>query len=663
MKKIFSYIVSFGLSLLAFFSCQSPYLGIDKPVSNPVSTMKGVFYTSVTDGGKTIKVLAGKSKTMEVHVCASEGAVSDVTLTISLAVDPEGVAVYNAAHTDEPAELLPAAAYTFVNNDLMLARYNTASSAGRVKITANELEDEKLYVLPLTIGKVEGTDNWSLADQPFGFITVMQSLEGPEGGNGSMEFPFELRDTADMRKMKKHLSAEEKIYFKLMNDIDMADVDDWEPLNWSGTYDKAIDFDGQGYTIDNFHVTDFGTYASFFGVLNGYCHDVTFTNAYIECASDSGCGILGGYAGSGDKHADVARVHVQGKVKFTGNKTGIGGMFGCAGNATIEGCSCDVDVWSGKNYVGGMIGYSKKVQISNCWVAGSVRGDQRVGGIAGGINGEGDAIINSYCVAKIYSEVESIAADAAGGLKLDQKSGTANIVFYWATENDGLKVNDAVFVDSDKTVAASDGDYTKGVNTITVAAGKVTQIREYGVLRSVGGIVGHANQDKGDTPGSRTPGNVVSGCIVWMDAIKTRTWLPGSIEITSEPDKNNYYSSGAIVGFGASHNTYENCYHNADLIFRDYCEAFKLYNQDNSTPASPLVYQEVTGSSYNFPYHGKSAATGKTVSQLAQDLGWDAAIWDFSTELPTIKANAPVGPIPDVTGNGNLPGFNENDLN
>ena len=73
----------------------------------------------------------------------------------------------------------------------------------------------------------------------------------------------------------------------------------------------------------------------------------------------------------------------------------------------------------------------------------------------------------------------------------------------------------------------------------------------------------------------------------------------------------------------------------------DYC------HPDVST-AHPLVTQngdETTATSLasnqqgypQFPYHGKVEA-GKTLSQLASTtLGWSSAIWDFSTDYPTLK--------------------------
>ena len=589
--KRYLYIILCGLSLIFLAAC------VKNKETGEQSKMRGVLYTSIVKETGTINLLPGKSKDVAVNVSIFQSNVSDVTLKMTLKVDAEGLDAYNQTHS-EPARLLPSSAYAFTSNSLMLARYNLSSTSAWISITASGLEDDQLYVLPVDIDKVDGTDNWGLADNHIAYIEVRQVNQGPEGGDGSMEYPYELSTPADLKAMKEKLSAKEKVFFRLTQDIDMAEIDDWEPLNYASPYEYEIDFDGAGHTINNFHLTDFGSYPSFFGVLYGYCHDVTFTNAVIECGADTGCGILGGYGGTGDKHADVARVHVHGRVTFNGNKTGIGGMFGCAGNATIEASSADVDVYSKKNYVGGLFGYSKKVQVRNCWTAGSIYGDQRVGGIAGGINGVGDEIVNCYSVSKIY-----------------------------IIDDDGNKVS--------------------------------------GCTRSLGGIVGHANLDKATNdlenanhPSKSQPNNIVSGCIAWEEELITRSYI-------GEPDfsVHQYYSSGAIVSYGATHNTYEKCYRRADLNFRDYTDAFPLYDQADSSPASPLVIQNVEGAQYNFPYHGKAAPVGATLTQVAQSIGWSTAIWNFSGDIPTIRPDAQAGPIPDVTNEGELPGFDENDIN
>ena len=576
MKKIVRYTLLCGLALILSACGKTPQEG------EAVSKMKGVFYTSVVDADNaSLQLLPGKAKTVDVQVRALEGAVSDITLWASLKVDPDGVAAYSASHGGA-VEMLPSSAYELVRNEVMIAKYNANSTSGKVRIVANGLQDNVQYVLPLTIDKMEGTDNWALAENPVAYIAVIQTNIGPEGGDGSMEYPFELSTPKDLEEMSKKLSKEEKVYFKMMNDIDMSGIV-WTPLNYQSPYDNAIDFDGAGHTISNFFC-DFSSYPSFFGVLNGYCHDVTFKDAVIECNADSGCGILGGYAGTGDVHADVARVHVHGKVTLNGNKTGVGGMFGTLGNCSIVASSADCEVTSGKNFVGGLFGYAKGseagtvTEVSDCWTSGTVTGNQRVGGIGGG------------------------------------------------TDKSGYNV--------------------RITNCYSLSAVKAV----YGF----GGIGGIFNLDSSSGATTNLPNNVIEKCIAWNESVKANTVTPG--------DK-AHYSAGAVVGFTATQNYLTDCVRKPDFVFEDYSDLFGLYDQENASPAAPLYVMEVPDAPYNFPYHGKAAAAGKTLSQVAKDLGWSTAIWDFSGDVPKIKPDAQAGPVPDVTGEGQLPGFDENDIN
>jgi hypothetical protein len=40
---------------------------------------------------------------------------------------------------------------------------------------------------------------------------------------------------------------------------------------------------------------------------------------------------------------------------------------------------------------------------------------------------------------------------------------------------------------------------------------------------------------------------------------------------------------------------------------------------------------------YFYPYHGKAAAAGATVSSVAKQLKWDETVWDLSGDLPVLK--------------------------
>ena len=586
MKKYISYILLIPVLLLGSACGQKE----NEQQKQPVATMTGTYYVVADQAGEVLELSTGKATTVLVRAAAEEGKVCDLTLNFTFKADPDAVAAYNSAHGTSYV-MSPGAAYEFTTAEAMMPKYGRSSTSAKLKLSASSLEDGITYILPLTIDKVTGTDKWELEEAPQAFILFKKAYVAPNAGSGTPEDPYNLYTAADLKAMNNQLVAKKMTYFRLQDDIDMTGID-WIPLNFESPYELLIDFDGNGHTISNLHC-DYASYPSFFGVLYGNCHDVTFTNADISCDANSGCGILGGYGGTGALHCEVYRVHVHGKVTLNGNKTGVGGMFGCLANGNITASSADVDVYSTKNYVGGLVGYCKNTtdgnHISNCWVAGSVRGDQRVGGIAGGINGDGDEIVNCYSTTKLYIILE-----------------------------DGTK--------------------------------------EYAATRSVGGIVAHANQDKGDANDTRTPGNVVQGCIAWQDDLKTRTYLGAGL------DGNDFYSSGAIVAYGATHNTYADCYRRPELDFRDYSDLFLLYDQNNSSPSSPLVVKPVEGNTHNFPYHGKAAAPGMSITQLAKKLGWDSKVWDFSGDVPVLKGKASEDEPESPDPGGQLPDFDENEF-
>lgn len=621
MKKTLYTILLCGLSLLLFASCEKEN-GKSQTGrgTTPVATLKGVFYGAVKNADTPLKILPGMSKSAMAQVCALEDGVSDVTLKVNLKADAAGLSVYNAAHPDDQALLLPASAYAIEGNSLLLARYNTGSTYAKVVITANdELEMNQLYVLPVTVDQVEGTDLWEYAQQPYGFIKVLKTVEGPAGGDGSMAFPYELKTVEDMIAMSDKLKAGEKTYFKMMNDIDMADAPkreitdpdtgaktelpySWTPLNNVSPYLKAIDFDGQGHTIKNFYC-DYATgdYPSFFGVLNGYCHDVTFTNAYVKVTTPQRDGILAGYCGLQDAskgvRGDCARVHIQGELDHRGStKYGAGGFYGFMGTGALYACSADVIIHSKLNNVGGLAGYcGKEVEIIDCWTTGVICGGQRVGGILGGTVGDDDPtipikIVNCYSTAKVYGSF------------------------------------------------------------------------------GIGGIGGYFFKAASATnPPAVHPGNVFENCIAWNELIHANWNVNSEVAGDPIPDDISHYSCGAIVGYTMLDNTFTNCKRRPDMayntnIFFDYSTAFSLYDQADSSPAATISIVPVAGTQHNYPYHGQAAEAGKTLSQVAQSLGWSEAVWDFSGAVPTIRPDAQVGPVPDVTAGGQLPGFGNNDL-
>lgn len=590
MKKYISYLLILPFLLLAF-SC-------DKKEKEPVASMTGVYYVDVDGAGEVIEIMPGKSTTVFLRALANEGAVSDLVVNISFKADPDAAASYNAAHSTSYV-MCPGSAYEFTTVEAMMPRYGRASTSAKVKLGTSGLEDGVTYILPITIDKVSGTDKWALAESPQAYILFKKSYVPPDAGTGTKEDPYNLYTTDDLKNMVKNLEEKKVTYFRLQADIDMAEITDWEPLNWASPFEKGVDFDGNGHTLSNFFC-DYVEYPSFFGVLNGRCYDVTFLNAKIVVNSAARSGIIGGYCGLQDAskgiRGDCERVHIQGELDHTGSsKYGAGGFFGFMGTGSLHACSADIIINSKLNNVGGLFGYcGKEVEVVDCWTSGVITGNQRVGGIGGGTVGDDDPavpirIVNCYSTAKVHGSF------------------------------------------------------------------------------GIGGIGGYFCMAK-NTPKDVDPGNIFENCIAWNEEIRANS--PYNDEGTvgePKPGDLSHYSCGAIVGWTAVRNTLKGCLRNPEMKYNeahffDYSDAFSLYDQQDVSPSSPLVVVEVTGANYNYPYHGKAAPAGKTLSQVAKSLGWSDKVWDFSGELPVLKGKSSEPEDPDVNPGGQLPDFPENDF-
>lgn len=420
------------------------------------------------------------------------------------------------------------------------------------------------------------------------------------GGKGTIDSPYLIANAEQLDNIHEEgvLKHQERVYFRLIDDIDMADYladHTWIPINWKTPYDYIVNFDGGNHTIDNFTCTfDKATATvggaeegalgpdrpydkpAFFGVLYGECYDLRFTNAVIDNSYSTPTGILAGYCGYTAKKATVWNVHVQGSVTFkrgTGvanvQTSCVGGFCGRVDHAFIDSCSSDCDVWSNVNYTGGFFGidWADASTIRNCYSTGSVRGDQRAGGIAGGLIRYDTKIINCYSTCSV---------DAS---------------------------------------------------------------------RNVGGIVGFANLDQGTGNDTLMPDNVIQGCIAWQPSLQTRTYEGAT-------STNDYYSSGAIVGFTATHNYLVNCKRRSDMNFRDYSDEQALYDQADANPTTPLVLNNPNTNVYKhyYPYHGKSFSG--TLSQAAKAIGWDETVWDLSGPTPVLTGAVEVLPPEEVPSSG-----------
>ena len=179
-------------------------------------------------------------------------------------------------------------------------------------------------------------------------------------GDGSEERPFVIDNTARLQEsMNVYKNAAEpsgkedfKFYACLIADVDATGIQ-WTPLNASGSFYKAIDFDGKGHTISNLKVS--GTYASFAGVLYGSIRNVTFSNATIN-GGNKNCGVVAGFLGTDGLPGSCENVTVKGST-VAGTRY-VGGFAGVARTTgDVTGCRVENTTLTSTSYIAGFAAY------------------------------------------------------------------------------------------------------------------------------------------------------------------------------------------------------------------------------------------------------------------------------------------------------------------
>jgi hypothetical protein len=275
-------------------------------------------------------------------------------------------------------------------------------------------------------------------------------LPGFSGGTGEPDDPYLISTATELNSIG-HNPRLMKGHFKLINDIDLADVDFFiignELFPFTGV------FDGNGHTISNFSYTyternyiglfgyvgtwwgkkavikdlgligpnvDAGT-RDYVGSLVGELIRGTINGCYAQGGSVSGNENVGGLVGNNNE-GDVVWCYSTGTV--SGNED-VGGLVG-DNHQTITNCYATGSVM-GIEDVGGLVGHNFGT-ITNCYSTGSVSGETKVGGLVGGYwNGT----INDC-----YSTGSVAGNEKVGGLVGDNEYGEVRNSF-WDTQTSG----------------------------------------------------------------------------------------------------------------------------------------------------------------------------------------------------------------------------------
>lgn len=338
-------------------------------------------------------------------------------------------------------------------------------------------------------------------------------------GAGTESDPYRLSSTRDLLAMKPALVKGQMTYFKMMNDIDMSSIENWDPLNPDDPYDLGIVFDGGGHSLKNLKSKE-KHYSSFFGVLYGKCYNMKFVDAEIVSASNSGAGIIGGYIGTGGKPAIVSGVEASGIVTNAGKGQSVGGLGGNARETTIENCTVNVTVSNpmgdgvNRTATGGVVGKTmgSAVKIKNCVVRGIVEITKGVnntytGGIVGWQVDAGAEITDC----EVYAAVKS-AGERIGGIVGHYQGGTLSGCKFYGEVNAASRLAGGIAgitssasiiencLSSGKIVCKSNVGGIVGMNenTLTIRCCESSSTIEINVngVDGVGGVLGLASNGK-----------------------------------------------------------------------------------------------------------------------------------------------------------------------
>lgn len=513
-------------------------------------------------------------------------------------------------------------------------------------------------------------------------------------GSGTEADPYQIKTYAHLDNVRKKINADTKTWFKLVADIDMTDKE-WTMYNGSVNNAYKYDFDGGNHTISNFSMERSG--ASFFGaltggskvhdlkfdtvslkdgengtnsvgtvsynIIDGYIDNVDITNITITSNTSNGNNTGTGSIASRLYSGKISNCDVSGLI-ITGTAERVGGILGinATNGNTIENCTVTNASISGGYALGGIVGRSSStpaVIIKGCKLLGenTLTGtSSSVGGILGEA-GSASTVQNCHVKANINSTSAPSAGDKTvflGGI-IGYPKGTTAITL--CTTEGNMNNQNARAVggiiggsDQNNSITISKCAYLGGDIISSGRAGGIAGWIKYAITVSdcysagrlrfatwSGGIVGWhqgTNSTQGNisncysTMNITTEGNGMGGIVGCFDSGSTTRSDDNTGTIINCIAWNSNMSStgtcsGCITGGSGKASSISNCYRNPAMT-----TGFTASDPTDNTSTS-----ENAGK----PYHGKAASADATVSSIAQTLGWSSDIWDFSTELPTLK--------------------------
>ncbi len=264
-------------------------------------------------------------------------------------------------------------------------------------------------------------------------VTLAQGYSGGAGTEGS---PYQIGSAADLIYLSQHSDDWDKYFVQTGNIAFNSDetLNDWDgdgnadgngTAGWTPIGNAATRFtgsyDGDGHTISNLFINRSDTeYIGFFG----YTFQADIANLGMTDVDFVGKNYVGGLVGYTSENTVVSNSYATGSVSGV---YALGGLVGQNANiSTIVRCFSAADVTGSGNYVGGLAGYNMQSTISNSYATGSVTTpSSNVGGFVG--YAYLSTIQYCYSSGKVYESSGTIWNSGTKGFIGDIFSGAGTI--------------------------------------------------------------------------------------------------------------------------------------------------------------------------------------------------------------------------------------------
>lgn len=255
-----------------------------------------------------------------------------------------------------------------------------------------------------------------------------------EGEHSSRTAPCVISNVHQLQRMNEHLEG----HFRLGADIDASATANWEDGGFTPVGPRASPeneqfrgtLDGQQHEISGLRIERSRSgYAGLFGVLgeNAEVTGVALTDVRISNRGSYTGALAGGSEGGKISDSRVVGGEVQGEF-YTG------GLIGeQSGDGTIERSFVRGVTVVGARHVGGLVGRNSAGYVADSYTLdGSVEGTNQVGGLIGRIpSRDGVAVENSYSVVDVHSGGEQVGA-LIGVNEIDPPSNV--VASFWSSD-------------------------------------------------------------------------------------------------------------------------------------------------------------------------------------------------------------------------------------